>query len=155
MPSISTRDYRALAAFRYEIRKFLAFSETAARAAGIEPQQHQLLLAVKGFPGGAKPTIGEIAERLCVEHHTTVGLVDKLEARGLILRERSRQDRRQVFLRLTSKGLSLLRKLSVRHREQLERVGPSMVEALSMIVSAYVAPSEGPKPKAARRVRAR
>jgi len=155
VPSISTRDYRALAAFRYEIRKFLAFSETAARAAGIEPQQHQLLLAVKGFPGGAKPTIGEIAERLCVEHHTTVGLVDKLEARGLILRERSRQDRRQVFLRLTSKGLSLLRKLSVRHREQLERVGPSMVEALSMIVSAYVAPSEGPKPKAARRVRAR
>jgi DNA-binding MarR family transcriptional regulator len=128
-------DYRSLAAFRYEIRKFLAFSERAARDAGLEPQQHQLLLAVKGFPGGAKATIGDIAERLCVEHHTTGGLADKLEARGLLRRRRGTEDRRQVFLALTPKGSTLLRRLSLQHREQLGRVGPSMVRALGGILS--------------------
>ena len=135
--NVALSDYRALAAFRSEIRKFLAFSEKAARGAGIEPQQHQLLLAVKGYPGGARPTIGDIAERLCVEHHTTVGLADKLEARGMLRRERGTKDRRLVFLRLTSKGAGLLRKLSVLHRDQLLRVGPDMVLALESILSAY------------------
>jgi DNA-binding MarR family transcriptional regulator len=86
--NVSASEYRALAAFRYEVRKFLAFSEKAAREASIEPQQHQLLLAVMGFPGPSRPTVGDIAERLCVAHHTTVGLVDKLEARGMLRRAR-------------------------------------------------------------------
>ena len=87
---VSGADYRALAAFRYELRRFLAFSEEAARAAGIEPQQHQLLLALQGLPQRARPTIGAVAERLCVQHHTAVALVDKLEGRGFVVRERSR-----------------------------------------------------------------
>jgi DNA-binding MarR family transcriptional regulator len=96
MPRISLADYRSLAAFRYEIRKFLAFSEGAAREAGIEPQQHQMLLAVRGLPDGLRPTIGAIAERLSVQHHTAVALVDKLEARGFIRRQRSNTARREL-----------------------------------------------------------
>lgn len=136
MPKVSPSDYRSLAAFRYEIRKFLAFSEKAARATGIEPQQHQLLLAVRGFSGDT-PTIGDIAERLCVEHHTAVGLVDKLEKHGLIERERGTEDRREVFLSVTPQGTKLLRRLSALHQDQLVRVGPHMVAALRAILSAH------------------
>jgi DNA-binding MarR family transcriptional regulator len=134
MAKVSLSDYQALAAFRYEIRKFVAFSESAARAAGIEPQQHQLLLAVRGLPAELRPTIGAIAERLCVQHHTTVALVDKLEARGLLSRERGLDDRREVLLRLTAAGERLLRQLSALHRDQLRGVGPSMVTALRAIL---------------------
>ncbi|HEY2732710.1 MAG TPA: MarR family winged helix-turn-helix transcriptional regulator [Polyangiales bacterium] len=130
MKKISATDYRSLASFRYEIRKFLAFSEQAAREAGIEPQQHQLLLALKGLPKGARPTIGTVAERLCIQHHTTVELVDKLEQRGLLERRRGTRDRREVLLRLTLRGGALLRRLSTIHREQLRTVGPAMVNAL-------------------------
>lgn len=135
MPRISNADYRSLAGFRYEIRKFLAFSEQAAREAGIEPQQHQLLLAVRGLPEGTRPTIRAVAERLCVQHHTTVALVDKLENRGLIERERSSVDRREVLLRLTAEGEDMLRSLSALHRQQLRTVGPEMLAALQTIVS--------------------
>ncbi|HEY2513767.1 MAG TPA: MarR family transcriptional regulator [Polyangiaceae bacterium] len=131
---VTTTEYRALAAFRFEMRKFLAFSEQAARAAGVEPQQHQLLLSVRGLPAGRKPTIGAIAERLCVQHHTAVALVDKLEGAGLLRRERSLEDRRQVLLRLTPRGAALLRALSELHRAQLERVGPHLVTALGAIL---------------------
>jgi DNA-binding MarR family transcriptional regulator len=130
LKKISATDYRSLASFRYEIRKFLAFSEQAAREAGIEPQQHQLLLALKGLPKGARPTIGTVAERLCIQHHTTVELVDKLEQRGLLERRRGTRDRREVLLRLTLRGGALLRRLSTIHREQLRTVGPAMVNAL-------------------------
>ena len=127
-------DYRALAAFRYEIRKFLAFSEQAARRAGIEPQQHQLLLAVQGLPEGTRPTIRAVAERLCVQHHTTVALVDKLESAELVRRERSELDRREVLLRLTDRGSALLHELSLVHRARLRDVGSHMVGALSAIL---------------------
>lgn len=136
MAELALEDYRSLAAFRYELRKFLAFSEKAARAAGIEPQQHQLLLAVKGYPSDAKPTVGQIAQRLAVEHHTTVGLVDKLEARGLVRRERSTTDRRAVLLSLTPDGARLLGALSVLHRAELARVGPNLVLTLGGVLSA-------------------
>jgi DNA-binding MarR family transcriptional regulator len=134
VPKISSSDYRALAAFRYEIRKFLAFSEQAARDAGIEPQQHQLLLAVRGLPEGSRPTIGAIAERLCVKHHTAVALVDKLEANGLVARERSTEDRREVLLRLTREGEAVLRNLSSLHRQQLQSAGPEVIRALQNIL---------------------
>jgi DNA-binding MarR family transcriptional regulator len=123
-----------LAAFRYEMRKFLAFSEKAARDAGIEPQQHQLLLALRGLPEGARPTIGTLADRLCVQHHTAVALVDKLEIRGLLRRERAERDRREVLLKLTRAGESILRALSDLHRRQLADVGPSLVTALQALV---------------------
>ena len=127
-------EYRALANFRYEIRKFLAFSEAAARAAGIEPQHHQLLLAVHGLPEGVRPTIGALAERLCLKHHTTVGLVDKLEERGLAVRVRSDADRREVLVSLTADGTALLRRLSQQHRDELRNAGVSMVAALTEIL---------------------
>jgi DNA-binding MarR family transcriptional regulator len=134
VPKLSSSDYRALAALRYEIRKFLAFSEQAARDAGIEPQQHQLLLSVRGLPEGARPTIGTIAERLCVKHHTAVALVDKLEASGLLARERGSEDRREVLLRLTRDGEAMLRTLSSQHQQQLQTVGPEMIDALQKIL---------------------
>jgi DNA-binding MarR family transcriptional regulator len=137
----SSSDYRALAAFRYEVRKFLAFSEQAAREAGIEPQQHQLLLAVRGLPEDLRPTIGAIAERLCVQHHTVVALVDKVEAAGFLVRVRGEKDRREVLLQLTLEGESVLAGLSVLHREQLRNVGPAMVATLGKIVG-----QQGKKP---------
>jgi DNA-binding MarR family transcriptional regulator len=127
-------DLRALAAFRYELRCFLAFSEQAARGAGIEPQQHQLLLALAGLPVGSRPNIRTLADRLCVQHHTTVALVDRLEQRGLLRRERSREDKREVLLRLTDAGSELLQALSRQHRAHLRQVGPEMVAALASIL---------------------
>ncbi len=134
MPRVTSQDYRLLAAFRYEMRKFLAFSERAAREAGIEPQQHQLLLSLRGLPEGVRPTIGAVAERLCVQHHTAVALVDKLEQRGLILRERNPDDKREVLLQLTSEGEAILRELSTLHRDQLAVIGPALVDALESLV---------------------
>jgi DNA-binding MarR family transcriptional regulator len=140
VPKVNLADYRALAQFRYEIRKFLAFSEGAARAAGIEPQQHQALLAIRGLPEAVEPTIGALADRLCVQHHTAVALVDKLEQHGWAKRQRAALDRRQVLLRLTPKGSALLAKLSALHREQLGAVGAGMVQALETIVNARTEP---------------
>jgi DNA-binding MarR family transcriptional regulator len=137
--TIGLDDYRALAAFRYEIRCFLAFSEQAARAAGIEPQQHQLLLAIRGLPTGARPNIRTLAERLCVQHHTTVALVDKLERRALVRRQRSKLDKREVLVRITPTGARLLRELSHLHRARLQQAGPELVSALSSIVAGLAA----------------
>lgn len=134
---VTVSDYRALAAFRYELRAFLAFSEQAARAAGIEPQQHQLLLAVGGLPAGLRPNIRTLAERLCVQHHTTVALVDKLEQRGLVLRERSSEDKREVRVVLTGEGAKLLRELSRLHRSRLQSAGPELLQALGSILGVW------------------
>lgn len=139
---ITASNYRLLAAFRYEMRKFLSFSEQAARDAGIEPQQHQLLLALRGLPDGARPTIGTVAERLCVQPHTAVALADKLERRELLRRERGSSDRREVLLRLTPAGEAILRKLSTLHQQQLGAVGPEMVSALQAILNDRANPSE-------------
>jgi DNA-binding MarR family transcriptional regulator len=132
-PSLS--DYRALAEFRYQIRSFLSFSERAAREHGVEPQQHQLLLALKGLPEGLRPTIGTIAERLCVEHHTVVTLTDRLEKAGLVQRTRGDRDRRVVLLSITEAGQQLLSRLSTLHRDQLKTVGPTLQRALATIVA--------------------
>jgi DNA-binding MarR family transcriptional regulator len=133
-PKVTLGDTRALAQFRYELRCFLAFSEHAARAAGIEPQQHQLLLAIGGLPAGDRPNIRTLAARLCVQHHSVVALVDKLVERGLVRRERSTEDKRQVLVRLTEPGADLLQALSKEHRRHLQRVGPEMVAALAAIL---------------------
>ncbi len=130
---LSFAEYRALAEFRYRIRKFLQFSSEAARAHGVEPQQHQLLLAIKGLPDGKRPTIGELAERLQILHHSAVELVDRLSARSFVRREHDEDDRRQVLIRLTGKGEALLRRLSLVHHEELETTGPMLVKALSAV----------------------
>jgi DNA-binding MarR family transcriptional regulator len=127
---INSNDYRALAEFRYQIRRFLRFSEQAARDAGLEPQQHQLLLAIKGLPDDSRATIGEIAERLQVQHHSTVELVDRMVKRGYVQRKRGPEDRREVLLQLTAKGEKTLRELSLHHQEELRTAGPELIAAL-------------------------
>jgi DNA-binding MarR family transcriptional regulator len=118
--------YETLAAFRYALRKFIHFSETAAQAAGVTPQQHQALLAIKGFPGRDQVTVGELAERLQLRHHSTVGLIDRLVAEKLAVRAPSSDDRRQVMIRLTRRGGKTLEGLSNIHRTQLKRLGPEL-----------------------------
>jgi DNA-binding MarR family transcriptional regulator len=131
---ISLSSYRALAEFRHQIRLFLHFSDEAARHAGIEPQQHQLLLAIKGIPIGTQPTIGRIADRLQIRHHSAVELVDRLTEHGAIAREPNPDDGREVRLRLTPAGERLLRKLSVAHHDELGKAGPALRDALDAVL---------------------
>lgn len=140
--SLSARDYRALAELRFRIRSFLAFSTQAAREHGLEPQQHQLLLAVKGLSPGELPTIRVLSERLLLKHHTVVGLLNRLVDRGLAVRRQSPRDRREILIQITPYAERLLRSLSVAHRDELNSVAGSLFEALSDFVR---------KPKRARR----
>jgi DNA-binding MarR family transcriptional regulator len=123
-----------MAELRYQIRKFLRFSENAARQAGIEPQQHQLLLAIRGLPDGASPTIGVLAERMQLQHHSTVELVDRLVDRNFLCRLRSTNDRRQVLVKLTHDGEEFLQKLSLHHLEELQSAGPTFVKVLNSLL---------------------
>lgn len=136
MPPMQIRDldYRALADFRYEIRRFLNFSEIAARSAGLEPQQHQALLAIKGLPPGRRPTVGVLAERLHLQHHSAVELAKRLEAKHLLHRRRDSGDRREVLLALTTRGEKLLRDLSLPHRAELRSAGPTLLRALESVI---------------------
>jgi len=130
METLTLSDYESLAELRYQIRCFLSFSEQAARAAGLEPRQHQLMLCLKGLHPDARPTIGEMAERLQIQHHSTVELVNRLVAAGYVRRRRAGEDRREVLLALTPKGEKVLRELSLHHRAELRSAGPALVEAL-------------------------
>jgi DNA-binding MarR family transcriptional regulator len=142
-------NFKAMAELRYQIRCFLRFSENAARKAGIEPQQHQLLLAVRGLPEGLKPTIGALAERMQLQHHSTVELIDRLAERGLLCRLRSTDDRRQVLVKLTHEGEQFLQTLSLHHLEELQSVGPKFVKILrSLIENAELTETKkGPQPQ--------
>jgi DNA-binding MarR family transcriptional regulator len=133
-PKPITQDqYEALASFRYALRKFLRFSEQAAQSAGITPQQHQALLVIKGFSTGRKVTVGEMAERLQVAHHSAVGLIDRMTVEKWVKREPSKTDKRQVFISLTKRGERVLEELSALHHEELRRVGPEMQGLLSRL----------------------
>jgi DNA-binding MarR family transcriptional regulator len=123
-------DFKAMAELRYQIRRFLRFSENAARQAGIEPQQHQLLLAVRGLPEGLKPTIGVLAERMQLQHHSAVELIDRLVDRGFLCRLRATDDRRQVLVKLTRDGEEFLKTLSIHHLQELQSAGPRFVKIL-------------------------
>jgi DNA-binding MarR family transcriptional regulator len=127
---ITKAQYETLARFRYTLRRFLHFSEEAAHTAGLAPQQHQALLAIRGFPGRDRVTIGELAEQLQVRHHSAVGLVDRLVAEELVVREPSDTDRRRVYVRLTDEGEHVLEKLSTAHRVQLQGIGPELSRLL-------------------------
>jgi len=119
---ISKADYEAMAEYRYAIRRFLRFSEYAARETGITPQQYQLMLAIKGYPNREQANITEIAERMQLDHHSAVGLIDRTEERGLVRREQDQDDRRQVRIHLAPAGEAMLRQLAQVHREQLRRM---------------------------------
>ena len=123
-------DYRALHEFRFQIGRFLRFSEEAAREEGLEPRQHQMMLAVRATENG-EPTVGELADRLSIRHHSAVELADRLIDRGLAERVREGPDRRQVRVRLTPRGVEKLRRLSTAHREELLHAGPLLATALN------------------------
>jgi DNA-binding MarR family transcriptional regulator len=128
-------DYQALAEFRYQIRRFVHFSEQAARAAGIEPRQHQLLLAIKGLPASLRPTIRTLADRMQLQHHSAVELIDRLEKAGMVVRSRSEEDRREVLIELSAKGERLLRELSLHHQDEVRDTGPALAQTLRRLIS--------------------
>ena len=131
-PRLTQAEYEALAEFRHALRQFLRFSEEAAAAVGLTPRQHQALLAIRGAPGGAHPSVGDLARRLQVRHHSAVGLVDRLASLGLVRRLPSERDRRQVLVALTARGERLLARLSAAHREEIRHLGPRLQAVLEM-----------------------
>jgi DNA-binding MarR family transcriptional regulator len=132
--ALTLADYESLAELRYQIRCFLHFSEQASRIAGLEPRQHQLMLALKGLPAEIRPRIGELAERLQIRHHSAVELVNRLSAGGYVRRHRGGEDAREVLLSLTSKGEKVLKELSLHHRAELRMRGPALIAALRHVL---------------------
>jgi DNA-binding MarR family transcriptional regulator len=126
MAKITKTEYETLAALRYRLRQFLRFSEEAAHLVGLTPQQHQALLAIKGFPRRGRVTVGALAERLQIRHQSAVGLADRLAANDLVRRKANASDRRRVNLALTAHGEKVRENLSTAHRAQLRRIGPEI-----------------------------
>ena len=134
MSSLTDADYSALGDFRYQIRRFLHFSEEAALAAGLEPQQHQLMLGIRALDGPEGPTVGRLAEFLMIRHHSAVGLIDRLAHGGLVERIPSNGDRRQVRVALTPAGAEKLEGLAAAHHAELSQSGPALVETLGTLL---------------------
>jgi DNA-binding MarR family transcriptional regulator len=134
MKRLTLADYQALAEFRYQIRKFLHFSEEAVQAAGLERGQYQMMLAIKGIPEGVRPRIRELANRMQIQHHSAVELVNRLERGGYVHRERALDDRREVLLALTPKGERVLAELALHHHEELQNAAPTLVSALRRVM---------------------
>ena len=123
-------DYESLAELRYHIRRFQHFSEGVARATSLQPQQHQLMLTLKGLPRNIRPRVAELAERLQIKHHSAVELINRLSAGDYVRRHRGGKDHREVLLTLTPKGERILRTLSLYHRAELRTQGPALIAAL-------------------------
>jgi DNA-binding MarR family transcriptional regulator len=117
---MAAADYQSLAEFRYQLRRFLRFSEEVTQANGITPLQYQLMLQIKGFPGRDWASVTELAERLQARHHGVVALVTRCEALGLVRRDTSAEDLRRVEIRLTPQGEQSLETLARLHRDELE-----------------------------------
>ncbi|UDY37310.1 MarR family winged helix-turn-helix transcriptional regulator [Dermatobacter hominis] len=130
---LSERDYRALARFRHALRVFLRFSEDAARSAGITPAQHQLLLAIKGWGGDGDPTIADLAEVLQLRHHSTVELVQRAAAAGLVATAPDPADHRRQLATITDRGEELLAALSLQHRDELRSFRSQMNDVLGQL----------------------
>jgi DNA-binding MarR family transcriptional regulator len=138
-PSRSRVDYGNLADLRYEIRRFLRLRETAARAAGLEPQHYLLLLQVKGLDGRCRATVGVVAERLQLRHHSAVELIDRMVERGFVARRRDTGDRRRVLVELRPAGETILRRLAVPSIAELRQTGPRLVKVLTRLIGAHPA----------------
>jgi DNA-binding MarR family transcriptional regulator len=132
---ISQAGYRQLAEFRYRIRQFLHFGEETARACHIEPQQQQLLLTLKGLPEEARPTVTTLSHRLCLRHHSTVELIDRLVEQGAVARYHCDQDQREVLIKLTPHGEELLNRLSALLLQELRITGPALAESLLAVTN--------------------
>ena len=131
---ISVAEFRALAELRYRIRRFLQEGDNAAHEAGLEAQQYLLLLAIRGLPEGCEATVSTLAERLLLRHHSTVELANRLAKGGYVRRQRDQKDRREVLLNLTAKGETILRQLSLDHRQELRTAGPALMAALERVL---------------------
>lgn len=131
---ITTAEYRALAELRYRIRKFVGEGDAAARAAGLEPQQYLLLLALRGLPEGVEATIRTLADRLALKHHSAVELIDRLETHGYVRRSRSRDDRRRVLVALLPRGEKLLEQVARDRIGELRSSGAALVNAISALL---------------------
>src|SRR6202047_1689386 len=140
---MTSAEFRALAEFRYQIRVFLNGSEETARTAGAEPQQYLLLLALRGLPLGREASIRELAERMQLRHHSVVELIDRLERRQLLRRERSRSDRRQVIVHLTPRGERILTRLAKQRISELRTSAPALVRALTAVIRS----TQSPRPR--------
>ena len=123
----------SLADFRYALRQFLYFSEQAAVEAGMQPQQHQLMLQVAGAPASVVTTVAYVAERLGLKHNSAVELVDRSEREGLVAREEDSADRRRTIVRLTRKGEGLLDRLAGDHARELTVMGPRLIQNLERL----------------------
>jgi DNA-binding MarR family transcriptional regulator len=131
---ITTAEYRALAELRYLIRKFVGEGDAVARAAGLEPQQYLLLLALRGLPEGEEATIRTLADRLALKHHSAVELIDRLETHGYVRRSRSRDDRRRVLVTLLPRGEKLLEQVARDRIGELRASGAALVNAISALL---------------------
>jgi DNA-binding MarR family transcriptional regulator len=132
--ALTVEDYQSLAEFRHQIRCYLRFSDAAVRNSRLEPRQYQMLLALKGLPPNLRPRIGELAEQLQIQHHSAVELVDRLEASGLVRRQRAAEDRREVLVLLTPAGEKTLRELVLHHRAELFSKGPALIQSLQRVL---------------------
>jgi DNA-binding MarR family transcriptional regulator len=131
---LGQEQYAALARFRHELRRFLAFSEAQAAAEGLPAQQHQALLAMAGRPAGEPASVGDIAERLLVAPHTAAELVARMVEAGLVTKAASAQDRRRAELTPTPRARAILERLTHAHLEELASLEPALVRALSRVV---------------------
>jgi DNA-binding MarR family transcriptional regulator len=147
---ITDAEYRALAALRYRIRRFIQEGDAAARRCNLEPQQYLMLLAIRGLPQGSTATIRALAERLALRHHSAVELVDRLESRGLVRRGRSTDDRREVRVSLTPRGLRLLEQVAQRRIGELRATGAALADAINALVERKGSPR---KRRATKRLR--
>src|SRR5438874_8733993 len=127
-------NYATLAEWRYQVRRLLGRRETAARAAGVEPQQYMLLLQIKGLQTRGRVTVGMLAERLQIRHHSAVELVDRLVDRGMVARRRHEGDRRQVVVMLRPAGEAVLRRLALNSLAELRAEAPVLVATLRRLV---------------------
>lgn len=130
---LSQNHYTAIAAFRYELRRFLAFSEAAAAGVGLPPQQHQALLIIAGHAGPGRPTVGVVADKLLIAAHTAAELVARMEAAGLVTKQTSAGDKRRVELALTPRAAELLRQLTAAHLEELKTLAPALAKAVGKL----------------------
>src|SRR5215469_6112582 len=140
---ITDGEYHALSQLRYLIRRFLQEGDTTARDEGLEPQQYLLLLTIRGLEAGHEPSISALADRLALRHHSTVELIDRLEAHGLVKRARGREDRRQVLVSLQPRGEKLLEKVVTKRLVELRSHGHALVAAIGKLLEA--SPNPGNK----------
>jgi DNA-binding MarR family transcriptional regulator len=130
---VSDTDYELLATFRHALREFLYFSEQEALAAGVAPQQHQAMLVIRGLPKDNQLTVGELARKLKIKHHSAVGLINRMQADGLVKKCEDPDNRRQVLVRLASRGHRILDTLSPVHKAELARIAPTLRTILNQI----------------------